>query len=254
MLTCVAVVLNVGPFANTPNIDGFASAVRSAVTPSFLEQPNGSSFIAQREVDSHSAPHQQSAVEPANTTEPVEATAQTWSLSSVEAAARPVSRPVGTAVEARDVRGADKAGADAGSADAGAATEVRLQGLDPAPVDPAAQPYPNQVNPDTVKKDMIVGVWAPDASTCAARDFRDGVLPTVIDAEGAWAGDTFCAFTKKERTEEGWRVVAKCSNPRERWTSSVRLTVSDNRLTWTSKRGAQVYTRCEPDVLMAHAD
>src|SRR5262249_53591925 len=238
---------------NTPNIDGFASAVRGAVVPSFLEQPNGSSFISQREVDSHSSvPHQQSAVEPKNISEPVEATAQTWSLSSVEAAARPVSRPVGTSVEARDVRGADVG--DAASADAGTVTVFKLQGPDPVPVDPAVQPSTNQVNPDPVKKDMIVGVWAPDASTCAARDFRDGVLPTVIDAEGAWAGDTFCAFTKKERTEAGWRVVAKCSNPRERWTSSVRLTVSDNRLTWTSKRGEQVYTRCEPDVLMAHAD
>jgi hypothetical protein len=247
MLTCVAVVLNVGPFGNAPNIDGFASAVRSAVVPSFLEQPNGSSFIASREGDAHSsAPYQQSAVEAEHISEPVEATAQTWSLSSVEAAARPVSRSVGPSVEARDVRGAD--------VDALAATEVKLQGPDPVPVDPAAQSYPNQVNPDPVKKDMIVGVWAPDASTCAARDFRDGVLPTVIDAEGAWAGDTFCAFGKKERTEAGWRVVAKCSNPRERWTSSVRLTVSDNRLTWTSKRGEQVYTRCEPDVLMAHAD
>jgi hypothetical protein len=251
MLTCVAVVLNVGPFANTPNIDGFASAVRSAVVPSFLEQPNGSSFIAQREVDSH--PHQQSALDAANTSEPVEAAAQAWSLSSVEAA-RPVPQPAGRSVEVRDVRGADVGGADAASADAGTATEFKLQGQDPVPVDPAAQPYPNQVNPDPVKRDMIVGVWAPDASTCAARDFRDGVLPTVIDAEGAWAGDTFCAFTKKERTEAGWRVVAKCSNPRERWTSSVRLTVSDNRLTWTSKRGEQLYTRCEPDVLMAHAD
>ena len=90
--------------------------------------------------------------------------------------------------------------------------------------------------------------------TCSARTFRDGVLPTVIDTEGAWAGDTFCTFTKKERTETGWKVVAKCSNQREQWTSNVQLTVSDNRLTWTSKRGIQAYTRCEPDVLMAQVD
>ena len=48
-----------------------------------------------------------------------------------------------------------------------------------------------------------------------------------------------------------WRVVAKCSNQREQWTSNVRLTVNHNRLTWTSKRGTQIYTRCAPDVLMA---
>ena len=99
----------------------------------------------------------------------------------------------------------------------------------------------------------FVGVWAPDAGTCSARNLRDGVLPAVITADGAWAGETFCMFTNRKPTETGWNVVAKCSNPRERWTANVRLTVKDNRLTWTSKRGAQAYTRCAPDVLMAAA-
>jgi hypothetical protein len=99
----------------------------------------------------------------------------------------------------------------------------------------------------------FVGVWAPDAGTCSARDLRGGALPAVISTDGAWAGETFCMFTNKKPTEAGWNVVAKCSNPRERWTANVRLTVKDNRLTWTSKRGAQAYTRCAPDVLMAAA-
>jgi hypothetical protein len=60
-------------------------------------------------------------------------------------------------------------------------------------------------------------------------------------------------FTNKKQMETGWTVVAKCSNPRERWTSKLRLTVNDNRLTWTSKRGTQAYTRCAPDVLLAQA-
>jgi hypothetical protein len=106
---------------------------------------------------------------------------------------------------------------------------------------------------EAVKKEAILGIWAPDAGSCSARDFRDGFLPTVITAEGAWAGDTFCLFTKYEASETGWRVVAKCSSPRERWTSQVRLTVSENRLTWTSRRGTQAYTRCAPEVLMAQA-
>jgi hypothetical protein len=99
----------------------------------------------------------------------------------------------------------------------------------------------------------FVGVWAPDAGTCSARNLRDGVLPAVISTDGAWAGETFCMFTNKKQTEAGWNVVAMCSNPRERWTANVRLAVKDNRLTWTSKRGAQAYTRCAPDVLMAVA-
>lgn len=99
----------------------------------------------------------------------------------------------------------------------------------------------------------VVGVWSPDAGTCSPRSFRDGALPTVINAEGAWAGETFCIFTKRKETESGWRVVAKCSTPRARWTSNVRLTVSDNRLTWSSERGTQAYTRCASDLLMAQA-
>jgi hypothetical protein len=117
----------------------------------------------------------------------------------------------------------------------------------------AASPpgHPNSGDDETVT--TFVGVWAPDAGTCSAREFRDGVLPAVIRTDGAWAGETFCMFTNKKQTETGWNVVAKCSNPRERWTANVRLTVKDNRLTWTSKRGAQAYTRCAPDVLMAAA-
>jgi hypothetical protein len=106
---------------------------------------------------------------------------------------------------------------------------------------------------DGMKNDPIVGVWAPDPGTCSARNFRAGDLPTVISTDGAWAGETFCMFTRKKQTDAGWRLVAKCSSPRERWTANVRLSVSDNRLTWTSERGSQVYTRCKPDLLTAQA-
>jgi hypothetical protein len=112
---------------------------------------------------------------------------------------------------------------------------------------------PDQASSELAKSDLFVGVWAPDALTCSARNFRDGDLPTVISTDGAWAGETFCMFTKKKQTESGWRLVAKCSSPRERWTANVRLTVNDSRLTWSSERGSQVYTRCTPDLLTAQA-
>jgi len=99
----------------------------------------------------------------------------------------------------------------------------------------------------------IVGVWAPDASPCAVRNFRDGFLPTIINTDGAWAGDTFCIFRNQKKTETGWGVIANCSNGRERWTAPVRLSVKGDRLTWTSKRGVQIYTRCTRDFLMAEA-
>jgi hypothetical protein len=114
---------------------------------------------------------------------------------------------------------------------------------DHAATDAAAQPMAT-----------IAGIWAPDAGSCSARDFRrDGLLPTIINADGAWAGETSCVFRNQKPTETGLRVVATCSNPRERWTTEVRLTVKDNRLIWASRRGTQVYTRCSPDFRMAAA-
>jgi hypothetical protein len=239
MLTCVAVVLNVGPFSNTASTDGLGGAshgpAASATDPAVVEQPNGSSFVAQRENAALTPPaYQLSAGEPENASRPIEASVRTSPPLAVEDAA-PASQ------QAAPKRGE-------------AATEAALQRQGPVSAGPATQASASPADPDVARKDTIVGVWAPDAGTCSARDFQDGVLPTVINTEGAWAGDTFCIFTKKQRIETGWEVVAKCSNRREQWTSSVRLTVSENRLTWTSKRGAQAYTRCELDVLMAHAE
>jgi hypothetical protein len=105
--------------------------------------------------------------------------------------------------------------------------------------------------PAAVADSSIVGVWVPDASACSVRAFREGLLPTVINMEGAWAGETFCMFKKRSQTEAGWTLTADCSNSRERWTTHVRLTINGNRLTWASKRGTQAYTRCAPDSLLA---
>jgi hypothetical protein len=98
----------------------------------------------------------------------------------------------------------------------------------------------------------LAGVWGADPSACSARNLR-GYLPTVIDADGARAGETFCRFTRKKQVEDGWDVVASCSNQRERWTSKVRLRLDGERLTSTSKRGSQSYVRCTPTVMMAEA-
>lgn len=93
----------------------------------------------------------------------------------------------------------------------------------------------------------IVGIWAPDVSSCSLRDFRQGLLPTIINTDGAWAGETFCTFSNQKQTPTGWRVVANCMNADERWTAQVRLTIKGDRLTWASRRGTQVYRRCAPD-------
>jgi hypothetical protein len=101
--------------------------------------------------------------------------------------------------------------------------------------------------------DSPAGIWAPNATACLLRDLRDGLLPTIIDEEGARAGDTFCSFKHRTPRETGWRVVADCHDTREHWTVVVRLTVNNRQLTWASNRGRQVYTRCAPDALKTAA-
>ena len=105
----------------------------------------------------------------------------------------------------------------------------------------------------TMRQGMIVGVWAADASSCSLQNFKDGLLPTVINFDGASAGDTFCGFKNQSQTETGWRVDALCSNKQEQWTTKVHLIVKGDRLVWKSKRGSQTYTRCMNDFRMAEA-
>jgi hypothetical protein len=95
------------------------------------------------------------------------------------------------------------------------------------------------------------GLWMPDPAACSWRDVHNGLLPTIITTEGASAGETFCTFTNQARTENGWRVNARCRNGGKRWTTQVRLTLTRNRLVWESKRGRQVYTRCDADLRIA---
>jgi hypothetical protein len=240
MLICAAVVLNVGPFAKAPSINGLSgpagdqAATAIMEQPAIMGQPNGSDSIPWREVDVRIPPDRsQSAVEPEDVSEPTRSSTQQSSVSIGEIAA----------LESQPARQEDELGR----------AEGKPAQQDAVPAAPTTPPHPDHASSDLMKRDTIVGVWAPDAGTCSARSFRDGVLPTVINTDGAWAGDTFCMFTKQKQTETGWSVVAKCSNPGGRWTSNVRLTVNENRLTWTSKRGTQAYTRCAPNVLMAQA-
>jgi len=106
-------------------------------------------------------------------------------------------------------------------------------------------------NPVPDQQATFVGVWAPDASSCSLRNFKDGLLPTVINLDGAAAGDTFCSFKNQQQTQTGWRIDALCSNKQEQWSTRVHLSMSGNRLIWKSKRGSQAYTRCLTDMRMA---
>lgn len=99
----------------------------------------------------------------------------------------------------------------------------------------------------------FVGIWGADASACSARLNRKGLLPAVIDDEGAFAGETSCAFKSRKQVGGAWQVVAACANARDRWTAHIRLAVAGNQLTWSSQRGSQTYLRCERRPMMAEA-
>ena len=230
LVTCAAVVLNVGQLAKAPKIHNLPdNAFREPAA--FTEQVTS---ISSSELNARiQADRPQSAMETASVSEPIRTWLEPPPISAVEvsASASEFARPK----------------------EGDGETQANVPRQDLGTADPAAPSQGEHPNADLLKRPSIVGVWAPDSGTCSARNFRDGVLPTVINVDGAWAGETFCIFRNKKQTETGWRVVARCSNPNEHWTANVRLTVNDNRLTWRSKRGTQAYTRCASNVLMAQA-
>jgi hypothetical protein len=214
MLTCAAVIFNLGPFAKASNVNSLPGLVDNRSAAAAARPSHASMSLSRREADIFAATYRfPPAAELQDIFEPTRGLLRLASLSLVDEA--PWGQQSG-----------------------------RNETVPSFP-DPAAS--------DPVMKDAVSGVWAPDAAFCTARNFREGSLPTIISADGASAGDTMCMFSDRRQTESGWRVVATCASPRERWTSHVRLTVNDNRLTWTSRRGTQVYTRCTADVLMAQA-
>jgi hypothetical protein len=236
MLTCIAVALNLGPFAKAPSTKLTVELARSEAARLAIEL-DGPSSTPVLDLETHMLsdglqPAMEVASIPAPTIQPEE-TSQLTPASVIE-----VASSTSQSISPKD-RGGDM-GEKTLSDETGS-------------TDLASRDHPDNTNFDAAKNVTIVGVWAPNPGTCSARDFREGALPAVISNDGAWAGETFCMFSNKKQTETGWNVVAKCSSPKERWTANVRLVLKDNQLTWTSRRGSQVYTRCAPDVLMAAA-
>lgn len=100
----------------------------------------------------------------------------------------------------------------------------------------------------------FAGIWAPNAKACSPQIKRQGLLPAVINSQGAWAGETTCAFNTTRRVGNTWHFAAVCSDTRTKWKANVRMVVNGNRLTWTSQRGTQSYVRCQQGLLRAHND
>lgn len=119
---------------------------------------------------------------------------------------------------------------------------------------PAFRPEPREEREPPVREaegdadeaaPAYAGVWGPSAAACASRrSARRGFLPAVIRPASARAGKTLCLFGHVRREGRSWTTTASCRSAARHWTSRVRLTVTGNRLTWASERGATTYTRC----------
>ena len=98
----------------------------------------------------------------------------------------------------------------------------------------------------SAKPAHFAGRWAIDSESCVT-------FPVLLQASGASAGKTSCAFRNTSHRRGGWTISATCSDPRERWTTQVRLTLAGRKLTWSSPRGNETYIRCDPALAVASA-
>lgn len=94
-------------------------------------------------------------------------------------------------------------------------------------------------------KSGFVGRWAADTRACEFRPGTGSDLRTIIGERGARAGQSNCAFKQKKQIASAeWEMKALCTDASERWESTVRLSLSKNKLKWSGQRGTQVYVKC----------
>jgi hypothetical protein len=104
-------------------------------------------------------------------------------------------------------------------------------------------------------KNGFVGLWAADARACGFRPGTGSDLLTVIGERGARAGGNSCVFKEKKQIGNSeWEMKAACADGSARWESTVRLSVSKNRLKWSGQRGTQTYVKCTGDVALGQAN
>jgi hypothetical protein len=104
-------------------------------------------------------------------------------------------------------------------------------------------------------KNGFVGLWAAEARACEFRSRMKNDLLTFVDEHGARAGGSTCVFKeKKPLGNSEWEMKAACADASARWESTVRLSVSKNKLTWSGQRGSQTYVRCTGNAAFAQAN
>lgn len=90
----------------------------------------------------------------------------------------------------------------------------------------------------------LAGKWAAHRSACTDRGKKSAFLPLTLDERGARAGGATCSFRRTAQTGSGWSVAATCTDETETWNANVRLVLAGRKLTWSSERGSQTYSRC----------
>ncbi len=94
-------------------------------------------------------------------------------------------------------------------------------------------------------KDGFIGLWAADARACEFRPGAGSDLRTIIGQRGARAGSNSCSFKQKKQIGNAeWEMKALCADGSSRWESTVRLSLSKNKLKWSGQRGTQTYIKC----------
>lgn len=102
-----------------------------------------------------------------------------------------------------------------------------------------------QAHPPPQLKSGFVGAWASDARACESRQGTGSEPRTIISERGARAGANSCAFKQKRQIADAeWEMKALCEDGSARWESTVRLSLSKNKLKWSGQRGTQVYVKC----------
>jgi hypothetical protein len=103
---------------------------------------------------------------------------------------------------------------------------------------------PSETTPPQLKSGFV-GSWAADARACTVQPGTGSDIRTVIGERGARAGPNSCAFKEKKQIGSSeWEMKAVCADGSARWESTVRLSLSKNRLKWSGQRGTQTYVKC----------
>ena len=107
-----------------------------------------------------------------------------------------------------------------------------------APVSPAAAVKAVE----TVE--TFTGKWAGHRSACSPRNKTTPYVPLSLSERGAKAGNASCSFRRVAKNGSSWNIDAQCRNDAESWDTQIRLVLAGSKLTWSSKRGTEIYTRC----------